>query len=208
MTLVKICGITTVDDAWLAARLGADILGFNFYTLSPRYVAPDVASEIVRELNGGVRSVGVFVNEPVDDLLRTANKTGVGAVQLHGNETANYVKDLRRSTELKIIKAFRISTGFEIGVIGEYDVDAVLLDAFSAEIYGGSGRVCDWAKAGQAAAKYPEVYLAGGLRPENVSAAIESVRPFAVDVASGVESANGRKDPDKVARFIRNVKNL
>jgi phosphoribosylanthranilate isomerase len=207
MTLVKICGITNVEDARLATRLGCDALGFNFYAVSPRSVAPDLVREIISEVGDRVQTAGVFVNEPVDDLLRTAEATGIDSVQLHGDETPEYVNYLRGRCDLNIWKAFRISREFDRHVIERYEIDAILIDAYSPDVFGGSGRMTDRSVAKKIAARYPKVYLAGGLTPENVKASIESVRPFAVDVATGVESARGRKDATKLEDFIRNAKN-
>lgn len=207
MTLVKICGITNLNDAFVAAESGADMLGFNFYENSPRYITPDSARKIIDELNGRVRSVGIFVNMSIDELADIAAEANIDAIQLHGDEPADFVREAGKQSLLEIIKAFRISDESSARAIGEYNVDGILLDGRSADLYGGSGTRVDWQLAGQIATKYPNVYLAGGLDPGNVRTAIRTVRPYAVDVASGVESASGRKDAKLIEEFIRNVKN-
>ena len=206
MTVVKICGITNTDDARIATDLGADMIGFNFFTGSPRYIAPKTAAEIVEAIGRDVDTVGVFVNEDVDLVLNIADKTGIKAIQLHGDETPDHVRMIRKKSDLKIIKALRFSGPLEAENFDPYDADAFLVDSYSPHRYGGTGELSDWDTAREAVAVYPRVFLAGGLTPANVGSAISIVRPFGVDVASGVESSDRRKDPEKLRDFIHNAK--
>ena len=195
-TRVKICGITTWDDARLSLDLGASALGFNFYPHSPRAVTPAGAWSIIRRLPPFVEAVGVFVNWPplvVDALARAVR---LGAVQLHGSESPADVKKLSRKH--RVIKAFAVKPGFRVASLARYRAaDALLLDGFSRGVHGGTGRTLDWELA-RAASRYGRIILAGGLTPENVSEAIRVAQPYAVDVASGVEARPGRKDPAKL----------
>jgi phosphoribosylanthranilate isomerase len=193
---IKICGITRLDDALLAARLGADALGFNFWPGSKRFIDPDAARAIVDRLPPFVSPVGVFVNQPPDEVLFTAARAGIGTVQFHGDEGWDAVNGFA----IPAVKALRVAGPESLADMHRYRVRAFLLDAPSAG-FGGSGATFDWAVAREAAARVP-VILAGGLTPENVREAIRAVRPFGVDVASGVESAPGVKDTDKLRRFI------
>jgi phosphoribosylanthranilate isomerase len=200
MVKVKICGITNREDALSAVGAGADALGFNFWKGSRRYVAPRAAREIISELPPGILCVGVFVNEGAPaDVVRTAREAGVGAVQLHGDETPEYCAAVRG---FEVIKALRVRGDFRVERADAYRVDAILLDAFSDTEPGGTGRTFDWRLAAEARARLPKLYLAGGLTPENVGAAFERVRPYALDVCSGVESAPGRKDGERVRAFV------
>lgn len=200
---VKICGITNLPDALMSVEAGANVLGFNFYKGSPRYIAPDAARSIIAELPRGVQTVGVFVNEPSPSIIeRIAGHTRLGAVQLHGDESPAYCRSLRHLTT---IKALRIGAGFKLEHANDYGVNYVLLDAFVAGARGGTGATCDWAIARAVRERVPRLILAGGLSAENVSAAIEAVRPFAVDACSRVESSPGVKDEAKVREFMQSV---
>ncbi len=193
---VKICGITRVEDALAAVRLGADAVGFNFWPRSKRFIAPADARAIVRRLPPFVTAVGVFVDPSRDEVLRAVEASGAGAVQLHGDETP----ELCASLPLPVVKAIRVSDGNSLARVASYEVQAFLLDAPSAG-FGGSGTVFDWALAAEAARELT-VILAGGLCPENVAQAVAAVDPWAVDVASGVEVAPGVKDTERMRRFI------
>lgn len=206
MTLVKICGVTNLRDAGLVCEFGADIIGLNFYEPSPRCISPGMAAEIIQAFSDQVKVVGVFVNEPFKKVANIIDQTGIHSVQLHGDETPEYTDRLRKELDVEIVKAFRVSPGFNANDIDRYEVDAILLDGFSPHLYGGSGELSDWSVASLIVDRFPRVYLAGGLRPENVENAVRSVRPYAVDAASGVEAEDGRKDPQKVERFIRRAK--
>ncbi|HEY0077505.1 MAG TPA: phosphoribosylanthranilate isomerase [Pyrinomonadaceae bacterium] len=204
MIQVKICGITTGADARAAVEAGADALGFNFWRRSVRYISPQAARRIIEELPEGVLPVGVFVNvrEP-ERLARIASEAGVRAVQLHGDETPDYCRRLVGQT---IIKALRVGDDFEPESAATFGASAVLLDAFSKAGRGGTGETFDWSIARRVRALVPQLYLAGGLTPENVPEAIAAVEPFAVDVCSGVESAPARKDHARIRAFIRAVR--
>jgi phosphoribosylanthranilate isomerase len=193
---IKICGITLLEDALLAARLGADALGFNFWPASKRFIDPDAARAIVDLLPPFVTPVGVFVNQPAGEVLATAARAGLAAVQLHGDEGWDDVNGF----PIPALKALRVTGPESLADLHRYRVRGFVLDAPSAG-YGGSGATFDWAVARDAALRAP-VLLAGGLTPENVGEAIRAVRPYGVDVASGVESAPGVKDADKLRRFI------
>jgi phosphoribosylanthranilate isomerase len=199
---VKICGITRLEDALLAVEAGADALGFNFWPRSKRFVSPETAREIVRVLPPFTVAVGVFVNPTRDEVLRAAEVAGFQAVQLHGDEPP----ELAASLPLPVIKAIRIEGRASLAAMAAHRPAAFLLDAPSAG-YGGSGATFDWAIAAEAA-RTARVLLAGGLSPENVAAAVRAVRPYGVDVASGVERAPGVKDPEKLVRFVRAAKDV
>jgi phosphoribosylanthranilate isomerase len=206
MTKVKICGITNLDDALLAVELGADALGFNFYEKSPRFIPPLEAVQVIKKLTGSTIKVGVFVNKESSRIGELVALLGLAAVQLHGDEDVAFVKELRHETDAKVIKAFRVGQDFVADLIADFEVDAVLLDAYSPNYYGGTGDSFDWNTAREVREFTSELYLAGGLTSENVANAIRTVRPYAVDVASGVELRPGKKDPVKLQAFIRNAK--
>ena len=200
MVRIKICGITNLDDALACADAGADLLGFNFYPGSPRYIEPAAAREIVRQLPGSILTVGIFVNAGTPkDLERLADKGGVNAVQLHGDESPAYCRELNGRF---VIKALRATDGYTPESAGEYATAAILLDSFDARARGGSGKVFDWSLARQTAELVPKLFLAGGLDPENIAAAVASVQPFGVDACSRLETSPGRKDVALVRRFI------
>ena len=200
MVFIKICGITNLEDALAAVAAGADALGFNFYARSPRYIAPDVAREIVAQLPETVMSVGVFVNEELEQVERLADEVGLKGAQLHGDESVEYASALRGRF---VIKALRVREGFNPQSVSEYQTDAILLDAFAKEARGGTGRVIDWSIAREVSKYCPRLFLAGGLSPENIADAIAAVHPFAVDACSSLEKAPGRKDAARVREFIK-----
>ena len=200
MTTIKICGITNLDDALACADAGADLLGFNFYPGSPRYIEPAAAREIVRQLPTSILTVGIFVNAgSPKDVERLADKAGVAAVQLHGDESPAYCRELNGRY---VVKALRAEEGFNPESAAEYATGAILLDSFDGQARGGSGKVFDWLLARQTAELVPKLFLAGGLGPENVAAAVASVQPFGVDACSRLEISPGRKDIALVRRFI------
>jgi phosphoribosylanthranilate isomerase len=206
MTLVKICGITNLEDALLAARFGADALGFNFYERSPRYILPEKAREICAELPAEILKVGVFVNETPDKILEIAESVPLDAVQLHGDESADFVRKLKENFSGETIKAFRVSESFQPEDVLKFNADAILLDAYSKQEYGGTGETFDWEMAKKVQAIFPKMYLAGGLSVENIKNAICNVRPFAVDSCSLLEKEKGLKDAEKLKDFIIAVK--
>jgi phosphoribosylanthranilate isomerase len=206
MVKVKICGITNLEDARLALELGADMLGFNFYEKSARYISPENARRLIEDIPNDTENVGVFVNMEEYRVGEFVDLLGLRTVQLHGDESADFVSNLRCCTNAKVIKALRVGSDFSVESIQESRSDSVLLDAYARGQYGGTGESFEWSIAADAAGLVPELILAGGLTPENVTEAVQTVRPFAVDVASGVESAPGKKDPAKLEAFIRNAK--
>lgn len=204
-TKVKICGITNADDAAAAVAAGADALGFNFYRKSPRYIEPVLAKHIVASLPPFVMPVGVFVNEDVSAVRSIMDASGLAMAQLHGDESAAYCEQLARP----VIKALRLKDRGSFLTLAEFQgragVRAFILDTFSESAYGGTGQVTDWVLASEAA-KSTTILLAGGLTPANVGEAILAVRPYAVDVSSGVESAPGKKDHIKIRAFLDAVR--
>jgi phosphoribosylanthranilate isomerase len=200
MVKVKICGITSLADARAAIDAGADALGFVFYDRSPRYVSPQKAAAIIAGLPPFVQTVGLFVDEEVERVNWTADFCGLDLVQLHGAEPAAYCPDVNR----RVIKAFRVKDAGSLQGIDGYPVAGYLLDAWSPHAPGGTGLTFDWQLARQAAGARP-IILAGGLTPDNVAAAIAQVKPYAVDVSSGVEAAPGQKDHRKINAFIAAV---
>lgn len=207
-TKIKICGITNVEDALLSAKLGADALGFNFYEQSPRYISREKAREIIEQLPKEILKVGVFVDESLENIVETAEIAKLDALQLHGKEMPEFAKKLKIKTNLKIIKAFRVSREFKSEDVLQYEVDAVLLDAYSGKEYGGTGETFDWEIAKKVQGIFPKMYLAGGLSAENVEEAILEVNPFAIDACSRLESIKGKKDFDKVKNFIQTAKKI
>lgn len=199
MTRVKICGITGFEDARDAVLLGASAIGLNFYPGSPRYIEASHAAKIIEKLPPFVTVVGVFVNHPdpqnVEDF---AVSLGLHAVQLHGSETPDYCSMIQR---VKVIKAFRVDSSFRVDSLRSHGSGAFLLDAGSPDRFGGTGKVFDWELVFGANA-FGSIIIAGGLTPENVPELIRKLHPFAVDVASGVESRPGKKDYEKMRRFI------
>ena len=207
MTRVKICGITNVDDAHAASSAGADYLGLVFYPPSPRAVSPDLARDIVartRPCYPRVRFVGVFVDEPAERVWQVAMHCGLDLAQLHGEEPPHVVAELI-ARGLDVIKAFRVQARDALARARCYRPTLCLLDTFVPDCPGGSGQTFDWALAAQAALPAP-VLLAGGLTTENVVGAVHVGRPWGVDVSSGVERILGRKDSDKLRRFIAAVR--
>lgn len=204
MVQVKICGITNLEDALCAVEAGADALGFNFYHKSVRYIEPEAARRIIEELPEKVQCVGVFVNEETpEEAARIALSAGVTAVQLHGDESAEFCDAL---SERFIIKALRVGVDFQAERACDYKVDAILLDAFAQDLRGGTGRLIDWAVAREVRDLVPKLFLAGGLSPENVAAAVATVNPYAVDACSSLESAPGRKDHARLRAFVKEAK--
>jgi phosphoribosylanthranilate isomerase len=201
MAHIKICGITRPEDAELAADLGAWAIGLNFWSGSKRRVDPAIAAGIARALRRRVEPIGVFVNPTLDEVVQITETVGLTHVQLHGDEGPSFCTAVAQRTGAKVIKALRIGSGADIRDAARFHTDFHLLDAEAGKAYGGTGRTWDWALASQRHSRVP-VILSGGLTPENVADGIAAVRPWGVDVASGVESAPGIKDPAKVEAFI------
>src|SRR5215218_9749228 len=198
MTVVKICGITNPNDGQLASDMGADALGLNFVTNSPRYSSTQRAREIIESVDRDVSWVGVFVNESKDNIFRILETVKLNAIQLHGDESPEFAEEIGQRTGCRIIKAFRVSKGFKPETITKFRVSAVLLDAFSNGARGGTGQTFDWNVAKAATDLCDSIYLAGGLDPSNVAEAIRCVRPYAIDVCSSVEVSPGKKDAVKL----------
>lgn len=201
MVRVKICGITNVDDALLAVEAGADALGFVFYSKSPRCVTPEQTAEVIRVLPPFVQAVGLFVNETAERVNGVARECRLDMVQLHGDETPAYCDLMER----RVVKVFRVKDGATIAAMQQYRVGGYLLDTWSSAAYGGTGHTFDWELIRDAGQHGPLI-LAGGLTPDNVAEAVKRVRPYAVDVSSGVEASPGKKDPARVREFIHRAK--
>jgi phosphoribosylanthranilate isomerase len=201
MVRVKICGITNMEEALHAAACGADALGFVFFPKSPRYLTPEAARAIIAALPPFVTTVGLFVNEDPERIKEIVDYCRLNVIQLHGDEPPQACV----ISPYRVIKALRVKDASILVGLDEYSVSALLLDAWVADSYGGTGHTFNWELAARVAQKY-HVILAGGLAPENVADAIRTVRPYGVDVSSGVEFSPGRKDSEKVEAFIRNAK--
>ena len=198
---VKICGMTNLKDVKVAVDGGVDAVGFIFYKKSPRSVTMQAVREIVLELPPFVDSVGVFVDETAEQINKIADRCNLDRVQLHGNESPTFCKKIRR----RVIKAIRVKDIQSLKKLSDYPVSSFLLDTFSEDQYGGTGRVFDWNLA-YPAKKYGPIILAGGLTPNNVRQAIQRIQPYGVDVCSGVESQPGIKDHKMMQTFLKNVK--
>lgn len=203
MIRIKICGMTNLEDACCAVEEGADALGFIFYSGSPRYVLPIEASKIVSKLPPFITPVGVFVNESRERIKAIVESVGLQAVQLHGNE----VPEACLGYSVPVIRALRVGKRFDQNRLKAYSVDTFLLDAEKEGFYGGTGKKFNWNLI-QEIKISGRVILAGGIDPENVIEAIRIVRPYAVDVSSGVEIEPGRKDPKKLADFFQAVRSV
>ncbi len=202
--LIKICGITNLADAQAAVASGADALGFMFYRLSKRFIEAPAARQIIDQIPARVAKVGVFVNATEAEVREVIAATGIDTLQFHGEETPEFCASFR---PLPTWKAFRIESADSLRVVRRYpEAAAWLLDSHVAGSHGGTGHGFDWELAIAANLKGRPVILAGGLNPENVAAAVAHVRPFGLDVSSGVESAPGKKDHAKIAAFIRNAR--
>lgn len=205
MVRVKVCGITNLEDALVAAAAGADALGFNFWPSSPRHIEPPRAAEIIAHLPPFVSPVGVVVNEPRASVERLGRASGVSAVQLHGEESAEEVEALA-AAGFTVIKALRVGRGFRPQRLRDYPAaSAFLLDADVKGRRGGTGQSFEWSAA-RAASRYGRIVLAGGLTPENVADAIRQAQPWGVDVCTGVEKKPGVKDHARLRAFIRRAK--
>jgi phosphoribosylanthranilate isomerase len=201
---VKICGITNQPDALAAAEAGADALGFMFYDQSPRHITVGDAIEITRHLPPFILKVGVFVNPPEELVLRAIAECGLNLLQFHGDETPEFCTQFG----LMSMKAFRIRDAESLKALASYNTEAWLLDAHSSKGLGGSGETFNWDLAIEAKKSGKPIFLAGGLRPENVAEAVRKVQPFGVDVSSGVEISPGKKDHAKIKAFIQAAKGV
>jgi phosphoribosylanthranilate isomerase len=203
MTRVKICGITNWADAKVCADAGASAIGLNFYAASPRSISPAAAWEIIRRLPPFVEAIGVFVNWQPEAVSSLARALRLHGAQLHGDESASDVEKLAQ--QMTVIKAVQVKSGFRPESLKKFSAaSAILLDGFRAGMHGGTGATVDW-KLAASAARHANIVLAGGLTPENVAEAISIARPYAVDVASSVESKPGKKDARLVRAFLSAV---
>ena len=201
MTRVKVCGVTRVEDALLAAELGASAIGFVFWPRSPRFIDPGRAASIARELPPLITTVGVFVDQPIEEVRRIAQRVPLMAVQLHGNEPIEYARQLLQP----VIRAVAVDDQFTMSSVDVIPAEiTVLLDAHDPVRRGGTGRTIDWTAASQAAARRP-VFLSGGLNPANIAEAIARVHPYGVDLSSGVESSPGVKDAARLRALFEAV---
>ena len=203
---IKICGLTSLEDARDCANLGADMIGLNFYPQSSRYIEPQRARKIVEALAGSVRAVGVFVDAPVSEIRNTANAAGIECVQVHGDLSADTCRELAR--EFRVIRAFSTDGRFQPEDASSFSDCDVLLDSHHAELRGGTGVTCDWSAARATLPFARFLILSGGLNAQNVAHAIAAVAPHAVDVCSGVESTPGMKDYRTIENFIAAVRTV
>ncbi len=201
---IKICGLTSLEDAKACVELGADMIGLNFYPQSSRYSEPQRARKIVEALAGSVRAVGVFVDASAEEIRSTAKRAGIESVQLHGDFSAETCRELAR--EFRVIRAFSTDGRFQPEDAGSLPDCDVLLDSHHAELRGGTGLTCDWPAARATLPFARFLILSGGLNAQNVGQAIATVAPHAVDVCSGVESAPGVKDYRTIEKFIAAVR--
>ena len=197
---IKICGITNSNDALACASAGVDMIGLNFCKQSPRYIGPDQASLIARALPSSTQAVGVFVDSPVGEIRRVARDVDLRIVQLHGSESPETCADLAR--DFDVIKALQIGNGFDPRKAFAYSMCTILLDTYDDQMAGGTGEVGDWELARQTRKFATRLILAGGLNPENVAEATETVNPDGVDVCSSLESSPGIKDLKRVQQFV------
>ncbi|UCG46388.1 MAG: phosphoribosylanthranilate isomerase [Phycisphaerales bacterium] len=197
---VKICGITSYEDAAAALEMGADILGFNFYPPSPRFVTPEQATEIICRLPAFMEVAGVFVNSPFDEIRETIDRCQLSWIQLHGDESPGFCRSFQ-SVNVKTMKAIRVRDQDSIKRAESYFTDAILLDAFRPDKYGGTGLTFDWNIIGHMGKR---VFLAGGINPDNVVGAV-GLGVYGVDVCSGIESEPGKKDHKKMRLLFENI---
>lgn len=205
---IKVCGLTRQADAILAVDLGAWALGVIFAPESPRRIGIEQAAELLAATPSGIERVGVFVNAGVAEIEQAVDACGLTVVQLHGEEEPASCMEVARSTGCKVIKAVRVSDMESLETVVRFDTDYLLLDTYSPQRRGGTGEAFDWSLTGKlpASERRTRVILSGGLNPENVEAAIAAVGPFAVDVSSGIESAPGIKDEDRMRHFFLNIR--
>jgi phosphoribosylanthranilate isomerase len=207
MPKVKICGITNVEDAVEAVQLGADLLGFNFYPKSPRYIEPKNAEKIIKKLPAYVDVVGLFINEHADYVRKISGELMLNWVQLHGDESPGFCASLD-NMPAKVIKAIRIKDGKDIEYARNFATDALLLDAFHPQLYGGTGERFNWKLLPQLTGhKFGRTFLAGGITPENIAEAVGQGF-YGIDICSGIESAPGKKDHTKMVSLFTKIKAL
>jgi len=200
---VKICGITNYDDAAAALDMGADLLGFNFYPKSPRFIRPDNAVKIINKLPAFIDIAGVFVNESLEQIHEVKNLCQLDWVQLHGDESPEFCKEFL-SHDVKVMKALRVKDQTDIERADDYFTDAILLDAFDPKKYGGTGLSFDWNIIGHIGKR---VFLAGGINPDNAADAVK-LGVYGIDVCSGIEAQPGKKDHQKMKKLFDNIRHL
>jgi phosphoribosylanthranilate isomerase len=200
---VKICGITNYEDAQAAIDMGTDLLGFNFYQKSPRYLEPAKARDIIQKLPAFIDTVGLFVNSPMDEIHEIVNLCQFDWVQLHGDETPDFCKEFR-THNVKTMKAIRVKDQVDIENAEDYFTDAVLFDAFDPDKYGGTGVTFDWNVVGHINKR---VFLAGGINPENAEKAVK-LGVYGIDICSGIEFEPGKKDHEKMKKLFENIHHL
>lgn len=203
MTRIKICGITHLTDALTAVDAGADALGFVFVPDTPRFVKSDQVAAIIAELPPFITTVGIFASRNAEIIKTTLDQCRLDAVQIHADVTPEFCRNLDK----KVIKVVRVKDESSLSILSNYDVNAFLLDTYVEGKMGGTGKVFDWNLALQAK-NYGRIIVAGGLNPDNVAQAVRHVKPYGVDVGSGVESGPGHKAPDKIRKFIDAVKSV
>ena len=202
MIQIKICGVTSFNDAIMAANYGASALGFIFYEKSPRYINPEILKTWISNVPSSVKKVGVFVNKDVDKVNKIVEELNLGMVQLHGDESPEYCNQMIRP----VIKVFRVNNKFDSIMLNNYQVATFLFDTYNKENRGGTGESFDWQSILQLNTEIP-VILSGGLNADNVLEGIEVVKPSAVDVNSGVEAAPGKKDEEIIKNLFTILKN-
>jgi phosphoribosylanthranilate isomerase len=200
---VKICGITNYRDAAVAADMGADLIGFNFYPKSPRFITPEKAAKIINKLPAFIYVAGVFVNASLDQIKEVIDQCNLDWVQLHGDESPKFCDSLR-SINVRTMKAIRVKSQADIEKAEDFFTDAILLDAFDHKKYGGTGLKFDWNVIGHINKR---IFLAGGIKPDNVAAAIE-LGVYGVDICSGIESRPGKKDIRKMRKLFETIQQI
>ncbi|RJQ33367.1 MAG: phosphoribosylanthranilate isomerase [Actinobacteria bacterium] len=201
---IKLCGITNKEDALFASGLDIEALGFNFFKPSPRCIEPDYCQQIISMLPKNISKVGIFVNESLENIKTISSQCALDTIQLHGEESPDFCRKL---SSYKIFKAIRIAAEEDLGQMTKYEVEAFLLDTKIAGQYGGTGKPFNWELAIKAK-DYGSIILSGGLTADNVEKAIRKVKPYGVDVASGVEVRPGKKDNAKMEAFVKRVREL
>lgn len=202
--IIKICGITNYEDAKLAAALGADILGFIFYKKSPRYIPETEAFKIIENIPDGVKKAAVFVNRDFNEATDILTKGHFDYVQLHGDETQNQISEYKKR-RYSVIRAIRAKNEDNIDILKNINADFYLIDSYSKNLYGGTGKISNWDFAKEASKKN-KVILSGGLNPKNILKAVKYVNPYGVDLCSGVEIKPGKKDADKMRLLFKLLK--
>jgi len=200
---VKICGLTNYDDAAAATGMGADLLGFNFCSRSPRYIQPEKVAAIIRKLPAFVDVVGVFVNSSLEQIREVASLCQLDWIQLHGEEDPEFCRWLAYDS-VKLMKALRVKDAADLHRVDSYSTDAILLDAYDPKRHGGTGRTFDWNIIGDISRR---IFLAGGINPANAAAAVE-LGVYGIDVCSGVEAQPGKKDHKKMKALFENIRHL